>query len=65
MDTFYIPYGGGYLPMGVISMEVQDTGCSPGELREVSMTIRAVSVGPPVYDADRVAEIMPPVAIEG
>jgi hypothetical protein len=64
METFYIPYQGGHLPMGVVSMSVQDIGMMPGELREVRMTIEAVSVGPPVYDEARVAEIMPPREVE-
>ena len=45
--TFYIPWGDGYLPMGIVQIEVEEN-CSRDGLKEVEMRLRAVSMGPPV-----------------
>jgi hypothetical protein len=46
---FWVPYGGGHLPMVIIGMEVSTEGGPYGEARSVEMTIRAISCGAPVY----------------
>jgi hypothetical protein len=54
---FYIPHGGGYLPMKIVSLDwVRETG-ETGGLRSVEMTIRAVSVGPPVFNGPQPVEL--------
>lgn len=46
---FYIPWRDGYLPMGIVQIEVEQNGTgSGGGLMQVEMLIRAVSMGPPV-----------------
>jgi hypothetical protein len=49
---FWMSYAGGQLPMMVINMEVTTEGGPYGEIREVGMTIRAVSCGAPVMPED-------------
>lgn len=46
---FWVPYGGGHLPMIIVSMEVVTEAAEQFGPKQVEMTIRAVSCGAPVY----------------
>jgi hypothetical protein len=56
---FYVPYGGGHLPMKIINLEVTHEGGVVG-LQSVEMKIIAVSVGAPIYDGEQ----QPPARIQ-
>lgn len=45
---FYMPYGGGHLPMGVVKIEAQEESDTLYGPRQVRMTIEAVSMGAPI-----------------
>jgi hypothetical protein len=47
---FWVPYGDGHLPMIIVGMDVVHESVGPFEIQEVSMTIRAVSCGAPIYN---------------